>query len=166
MEGLSIEMILLVNGYPPKFVQRHMKSFFLKYDAMNVWTELNSEAYEQLHHKLLYKETRREIETKIQGKDNLIQKKKKYEHKDQIYLHYTFENGPLSNFKKEYRRIWEKYYLYPGSRLKNTRLILGTILNRTLQSLLIRKKPKRDMLTKMQPTTETARRIINERFTH
>ncbi|CAF4079034.1 unnamed protein product, partial [Rotaria sp. Silwood1] len=76
-----------------------------------------------------------------------------YEHKDQIYLHYTFENGPLLDFKKEYRQIWEKYYVYPGSRLKNTRLILGTILNRTLQNLLIHKKPKRNMLKQMQATT-------------
>ncbi|CAF2652776.1 unnamed protein product [Rotaria sp. Silwood2] len=36
MERLSTEMILLVNGYPPKFIQQHMKNFFIKYDAMNV----------------------------------------------------------------------------------------------------------------------------------
>ncbi|CAF3870391.1 unnamed protein product [Rotaria sp. Silwood1] len=162
MERLSLEMILLVNGYPPEFIRRHMTSFFIKYDAMNVCTELTNELYQQLHHTLLYKETRREMETKIQREDNLISKKKKYEHKDEIYLHYTFENGPLLNFKKEYRQIWEKYYVYPGSRLKNTRLILGTILNRTLQSLLIHKKPKRDMLRKMEATTEAARRTINE----
>ncbi|CAF3224101.1 unnamed protein product, partial [Rotaria sp. Silwood2] len=42
MERLSIEMILLVNGYPPKFIQQHMKNFFMKYNAMNVWTELNT----------------------------------------------------------------------------------------------------------------------------
>ncbi|CAF3955131.1 unnamed protein product [Rotaria sp. Silwood1] len=166
MERLSLEMILLVNGYPPEFIRRHMTSFFIKYDAMNVCTELTNELYQQLHHTLLYKETRREMETKIQREDNLISKKKKYEHKNEIYLHYTFENGPLLNFKKEYRQIWEKYYVYPGSRLKNTRLILGTILNRTLQSLLIHKKPKRDMLRNMEATTEAARRTINERFIH
>ncbi|CAF2892523.1 unnamed protein product [Rotaria sp. Silwood2] len=166
MERLNTEMILLVNGYPPKFIQQHMKSFFMKYDAMNVPTELNSEAYQQLHHKLLYKETRREKETKIQNNDNLIQKKKKYEHKDQIYLHYTFENGPLLNFKKEYREIWQKYYVYPGSRLKNTRLILGTILNRTLQSLLIHKKPPRIMLTKMESSTGAVQTTTTKQFHH
>jgi len=150
MERLGTEMILLVNGYPPKFIQQNINSFFVKYDAMNIWTELNSEAYQELHHKLLYKPTRREQERKVEGNDNLVQKKKKYQHKDQIYLHYTFENGPLLNFKKEYRRIWNKYYVYPGSRFKNTRLILGTILNRTLQSILIHKKPPRQMLTKME----------------
>ncbi|CAF1396723.1 unnamed protein product [Rotaria sordida] len=145
MERLSTEMILLVNGYPPKFIQQHIKNFFIQHDAMKVWTELNTEAYEQLYNTLLYKPTRKE---------------------NQIYVHYTFENGPLLNFKKEYRQIWEKFYVYPGSRLKNTRLILGTILNGTLQSLLIHKTPKRDMLTIMQPSTETPRRTINEKHPH
>ncbi|CAF1365052.1 unnamed protein product [Rotaria sp. Silwood1] len=43
MDQLSTEMILLVNGYPPKFIQHHIKKFFAKYDSMSVWTELNSE---------------------------------------------------------------------------------------------------------------------------
>ncbi|CAF3814549.1 unnamed protein product [Rotaria sp. Silwood1] len=120
---------------------------------MNVWSELDKEAYEQLHNTLLYKPTRRELKSNIQTSGTLNPDRNNYEHKDQIYLHYTFENGPLLDFKKEYRQIWEKYYVYPGSRLKNTRLILGTILNRTLQSLLIHKKPKRNMLKQMQATT-------------
>ncbi|CAF1451298.1 unnamed protein product [Rotaria sordida] len=164
MERLSTEMILLLNGYPPKFLQQHMKNFFIQHDAMSVWTELNSEAYQQLHNALLYKPTRRELKSKVQTNGHLIQNRNNYEHKDQIYLHYTFENGPLVGFKKEYRQIWEKNYVYPGSRFKNTRLILGTILNRTLQSLLIHKKSKRDMLTRIQPTTEAASRTIQERF--
>ena len=45
MERLNIEMILLVNGYPPRFIQNHIKNFFDKYDAMNICTELNSEIY-------------------------------------------------------------------------------------------------------------------------
>ncbi|CAF1291530.1 unnamed protein product [Rotaria sp. Silwood1] len=153
MERLSAEMILLVNGYPPKFIQQHMKNFFIQHNAMNVWSELDKEAYEQLHNTLLYKPTRRELKSNVQTNGTLNPDRNNYEHKDQIYLHYTFENGPLLDFKKEYRQIWEKYYVYPGSRLKNTRLILGTILNRTLQSLLIHKKPKRNMLKQMQATT-------------
>ncbi|CAF4572884.1 unnamed protein product, partial [Rotaria sp. Silwood2] len=152
MERLSIEMILLVNGYPPKFIQQHMKNFFMKYNAMNVWTELNSDLYQQLHHELLYKPTHREQKVQLETNDISLKKATNYEHKDQIYLHYTFETGPLINFKKQYREIWGKYYVYPGSRLRNTRLILGTILNRTLQSLLIHKKPKKDILTKMEST--------------
>ncbi|CAF3826187.1 unnamed protein product [Rotaria sp. Silwood1] len=108
------------------------------------------------------KPTRRENKNNVQSNDQFIQKQTTYEHKDQIYLHYTFESGPLLDFKKECRKIWQKHYIYPGSRCQNTRLILGTLLNRTLQNLLIHKKPKRDMLTTMQPTTEAARQTIQE----
>ncbi|CAF5050819.1 unnamed protein product, partial [Rotaria sp. Silwood1] len=163
-EKNSVARVSFVSGYPPKFIQKHMKNFFIQHDAMNVWTELDGETYEQLHSTLLYKPTRRENKSKVQTNGHLIQNRRNYKHKDQIYLHYTFENGPLLSFKKEYRRIWEKFYVYPSLRFKNTRLILGTILNRTLQSLLIHKKPKRDMLTRMQPITEAAQTTIQERF--
>jgi hypothetical protein len=141
MEHLSTEMILLVNGYPPNLIEYYLKNCFTKHNAMNVWTDLNNETYQQLHQKLLYKPTRRENERNVTDNyQTKITKKKKYEHKDQIYLHYTFESEPLLNFKKEYRRIWNKYYVYPGSRFRNTRLVLSTILNRTLESFLIHKK--------------------------
>ncbi|CAF5120860.1 unnamed protein product [Rotaria sp. Silwood1] len=163
-ERLSAEMILLVNGYPPKFIQYHLKNFFLQFNATSTWTELNTVSYEKLHQTLLYKPTKRETKTNVQLNDQLIQNQNIYEHKDQIYLHYTFENGPLLNFKKEYRKIWQKYYVYPGSRLKHTRLILGTLLNRTLEDLLIHKRPRRDMLTGIKRTTDATHHTTAERF--
>ncbi|CAF1456421.1 unnamed protein product [Rotaria sp. Silwood1] len=63
MERLSTEMILLVKGYPSKFIQHHIKKFFVKYDSMSVWTELNSEVYQQLRNMLLYRPTKRENKT-------------------------------------------------------------------------------------------------------
>ena len=42
-----------------------MNKFFEKHDAMSIWAELNSEEYEQIHHKLLYKLTRSENHTKV-----------------------------------------------------------------------------------------------------
>ncbi|CAF3352715.1 unnamed protein product [Rotaria sp. Silwood2] len=44
MEQLSAEMILLVNGYPPKFIQHHLKDFFVTHDAVRV-TEYNKIIY-------------------------------------------------------------------------------------------------------------------------
>ncbi|CAF1405277.1 unnamed protein product [Rotaria sp. Silwood1] len=105
MERLRTEMILLVKGYPPKFIQHHIKKFFVKYDSMSVWTELNREVYQQLRNMLLCRPIKRENKTQISSLGQLIRKTKNYEHKDQIYLHYTFENGPLLNFKKECHQI-------------------------------------------------------------
>ncbi|CAF0820598.1 unnamed protein product [Rotaria sordida] len=45
MELLSVKMILFVNGYPPKFIQHHLKNFFVKHDAMKIWTEPDNATY-------------------------------------------------------------------------------------------------------------------------
>ncbi|CAF3740592.1 unnamed protein product, partial [Rotaria sp. Silwood1] len=63
IERLSIDMILLINAYPSKFIQHHIKKFFVKYDSMSVWAELNSEVYQQLCNMLLYRPTKRENKT-------------------------------------------------------------------------------------------------------
>ncbi len=52
-ERLNMEMILLLNVYPPPFISHHIKSFFIKCEAMSVLTELDTKAYQQLHHQLL-----------------------------------------------------------------------------------------------------------------
>ncbi|CAF1552592.1 unnamed protein product [Adineta ricciae] len=59
-ERLRIEMILLLNGYPPKFIRQHFHRFFRLNQAMEVLTLLNVRQYEKLHEKLLYLPTRRE----------------------------------------------------------------------------------------------------------
>ena len=61
-ERLNLEMILLLNGYPSKFISHHIKTFFTKFNAMSVWTELDTDAYQILHQQLLHKPTRREQE--------------------------------------------------------------------------------------------------------
>lgn len=160
-ERLALEMILLFNGYPPKFIKYHLKYFFQKHNAINVWTELHNRTYQKLHENLLYTLTRRERRIKTQQDNMSMNQDNNNKHKDQIYLHYTFENGPLLKFNKEFRSIWEKYYVYPGSRFKNTRLILSPILNRTLQSLLIHKKPSKILLTQMETTIPTTSIDIN-----
>jgi hypothetical protein len=52
-ERLNIEMILLMNGYPPQFLQRHFNRFFRLNQAVQVSTELDAQQYQQLHQKLL-----------------------------------------------------------------------------------------------------------------
>ncbi|CAF1276976.1 unnamed protein product [Rotaria sp. Silwood1] len=63
IDRLSTEMILLVNDYPPKFIQHHIEKFVVKYDSMSVWAELNREVNQQLHNMLLYRPTKRENKT-------------------------------------------------------------------------------------------------------
>jgi hypothetical protein len=53
-ERLNIEMILLLNGYPPRFFQRHFDQFFRLNQATHVFIELDAKQYAKLHHKLSY----------------------------------------------------------------------------------------------------------------
>lgn len=162
-ERLNMEMILLLNGYPPKFISYHIKNFFTKFNAMSVWTELNTQAYQQLHHQLLYKATRREKELQEMddGTGKILRKRQRREQKSQIIVHHTFESGPLLNFKQQYRRLWNQSYVSTGSRIGKPRLIIGTSSNPSLQSLLVSKKPSREMLTKMEATVSISTKNRN-----
>lgn len=153
-ERLSLEMILLFNGYPPRFINYNFKYFFEKFNAMKVWNDLHSPTYQKLHQTLLYTLTRRENQLQLEPTSIFMDEYEQNEYENnKIYLHYTFETGPLLNFKNQFRHIWRQFYVYPGSRFRNTRLILGIKLNRTLQSLLIKKKPPRHLLTKIEPSS-------------
>ncbi|CAF2547606.1 unnamed protein product [Rotaria sp. Silwood2] len=52
-ERLNIEIALLLNGYPPKFISHHFKQFFKNYNASPIYQDLHVETYQQLHLQLL-----------------------------------------------------------------------------------------------------------------
>ena len=151
-ERLNMEMVLLLNGYPPKFISRHIKSFFTKFNAMSVWTELDTDAYRILHQQLLHRPTQREqqLQNTSNQTDNSFRRIQRREHKNQIIIHHTFERGPLLNFKSQYRQLWNKSYVTTETRIGKPRLIIGTTNNPCLQSLFVLKKPPREMLTRME----------------
>ena len=72
-ERLEIEMILLSNGYPPRFIKRHFKRFFRLNQATQVFTALDTEQYAILHQKLLYLPTRREKKSLRRTNDENIE---------------------------------------------------------------------------------------------
>ena len=159
-----MEMVLLLNGYPPKFITHRIKSFFSKFNAMSIWSELNAGAYQIFHQQLLHKPTRREEQlqkTSDHTDDSLLQRQRR-EHKNQILIHHTFETGPSLSIKLQYRQLWSKSYVISGTRISTPRLIIGTTINPCLQSLFIWKKPSREMLTRIEkleqiPTTSVSR---------
>ena len=102
-ERLNMDIVLLLNGYPPKFISHHIKKFFVRFNAMSVWTELDTGAYQILHQQLLHKPTRREEQ--LQNRSELTEtsscRRQCPEQKNQILIHHTFESGPLLNFKSQ-----------------------------------------------------------------
>jgi len=59
-ERLHIELKLLLNGYPLKFITYHFKRFFKQHDAMLILEQPNDTMYQVLHKKLLSQLSRRE----------------------------------------------------------------------------------------------------------
>jgi len=148
-ERLQIELRLLLNGYPLKFITYHFKQFFEQHNAMSILDEPNQMIYQIFHKKLLTQLSRHEKQTNGElisnNNNNTLQKQQQNQSK--LTVHFTFETGPMLQFKHELRCLWEKYYIYKGSRMNNVRLEIGTRSNKSLCQLLVKKKPPKSMLT-------------------
>ncbi|CAF4220059.1 unnamed protein product, partial [Rotaria sordida] len=59
-ERINIEFTLLLNGYPPKFINYNFNKFFQKHNVLSVMENLDNIMYEQLHRTLLYQPTIKE----------------------------------------------------------------------------------------------------------
>lgn len=161
-ERLHIELTLLLNGYPLNFISYHSKQFFKKNNAMPVLEHLDNNVYQLLHQEMIARPTRREKEKRITH-TNERNSSNPYEHttkewkRQEIQVSYTFESGPMLAFKRELRQLWNKHYIYQGSLLNNVRLRIGIRSNKSLNHLLVKKKPKRDMLVDTMFNTNTYR---------
>ncbi|CAF4171925.1 unnamed protein product, partial [Rotaria sordida] len=94
-ERLNIEFILLLNGYPPKFIAYHLKQFFRKNNALSILENLDEVAYEELHRKLLYQPTRRERQEQQREIITTDGNPHENSNNNDIFIHFTFETGPM-----------------------------------------------------------------------
>jgi hypothetical protein len=122
--------------------------------------QLNNNMYMELHHTLIHQPTRRE---RIQQqKDMLLRDQYQFSsskeiqeqtwNKKEIRIPFTFESGPMLDFQCELRRLWNKYYIYNGSPMKDVSLTIVTRINKSLSQLLIQKKPPKSMLINVDST--------------
>ncbi|CAF1416170.1 unnamed protein product [Adineta ricciae] len=141
-ERLEIEMKLLLNGYPPRFLKYHFDRF---HQMIDVHMELDVQQYQTLHRKLLYLPTRQLVA------NNDVETKKQWDRKI-LMLPHTFEGGPSKDFNRQFRQLWTKYYGYKGSVVKDVRVMVTAMTNSSLNDLFVRKKPSTSLLTKMEVT--------------
>ncbi|CAF4063443.1 unnamed protein product [Adineta steineri] len=161
-ERLHIEVTLLLNGYPPKFISYHFKQFFKQNNAMSLMVELNDDTYRQLHHTLLHLPTRRERKQEQEQQRRQQQQQQNNSdgneleirnwNKSEIRVHFNYSSGPMSDFSQKLRQLWKKYYVYPGSLMNNVTLKIGPRTNKSLQHLLVKKKPPKSMLINVNST--------------
>ncbi len=139
----------------PQFISNQFLRFFQVNHAELVLKQLDEEIYQCLHQNLLHQPTAREKQIKkhsIQDpvKNPVVLQKKPW-NKTLMYPKYTFESGPITKFSHEFFQWWQKHYQYPGSPANNVKVRLIPKTNRTLETILIHKKPTREILRRMQP---------------
>ena len=136
----------------PRFVAYYFKRFFEQNNAQLLKEQLDSDLYRELHQKLLLRLTRREkqkqlISDQVQSSMAEIEQQRQQNwNKKEIRIPFTFESGPMLNFKHELYDLWKKYYIYDGAPMNNVTLKIRTRSNKSLSQLLIKKKPQRSLL--------------------
>jgi hypothetical protein len=142
-ERLNLETMLLLNGYPPQFVSYHMRGFLQRDNASMLLQELESALYDALHLRLIRQPTRRERMLKHETQQDY-----NHGHSDrrQMSTSITFERANMKMLKDELSKSWLQHYQYPGSPMNGIHLRLHIKPHLTLNKLLIRKKPRPQIL--------------------
>ena len=163
-ERLKLELTLLLNGYPPRFISYHLKKFLEENRIMSVIEQLDDHIYQELHDELIRRLTRRERErqNKIRSSSiskqfpfNPIEQQPNIVPRKEFRVYFTFESGPMLDFKRRLRHLWKKYYIYPGSPMNSVTLKINTRTNKSLYQLLVKKKPSKSMLTNVDTANVT-----------
>ena len=146
-------MSLLLNHYPPNFIKKRFYRFFHLNNALSVFIEFNEEVYHRLHEQSLCEPIRREKQLGSMIQDpvrNPMVLKPKIWNSDVMYPRYLFDTGLTAHLPKQVYTWWKTYYVFPGSPVENVKVRMVSNMNRTLESFLIRKRPAREILTKME----------------
>ena len=156
-ERLRIDLTLLLSDYSPKMITNQFLRFFQVNNAELVLKQADEQAYRRLHQALLMrkKPTTTLNEPSIQ---HLVEYPSVLHDKpwDKSFMcpQYTFETGPRTQLSCEFYSWWKKHYHYPGSRVKDIKIRMRPKTNHSLANFLIRKKPSRAMLTRMEPNIQ------------
>ncbi|CAF1050630.1 unnamed protein product, partial [Rotaria magnacalcarata] len=165
-EQIRIDISLLLNNYPPKFIKRQFHRFFTSNDAVSVWQKLNEALHRRLHQRLVQQPTRREKLLKNMLKDPIRSPtvlQMKIWDKTIMFPRYQYDGSTSNTFKSKFYQWWYTNYALNGSSVEQVQIRLVPNIDRTLETFFIHKKPKKEFLTRMeetkQPLTGTRRQI-------
>lgn len=150
IERIRIDMSLLLNKYPPAFIQKQFNRFFQVNNTTTILHELNQLVYNQLHKTLLYQPTRREKQlakmTQDPIRNPLVLQTKKW-NSLLLFPRYTFDSGLSKTFPSKFITWWKKYYAFPGSPLEQVTIKIVANTNHTTEQYIIHKKPDKSITT-------------------
>ena len=145
-------MTLLLNKYPPTFIFKYFNRFFELNNAVSVLKQLDAQAYQESHQKLLNQPTRREKELRgvATDRDQIPEKLRKFKpwNPNILYAKYKFESAPRLDFPKTFRMWWHEHFVHTESNAAHVAVKLSIKNNQTLEKFFVHKKPPREMLRK------------------
>ena len=153
-ECIHLDIALLLNDYPPAFIRKIFTQFFNAYNALSIYEKLDVEKYVHLHQAVLYRPTRSENRCStmtIQDpvKSPAVLQTKPWD-KTIMYPRYLFDSSSTAKFPKQFYNWWNKYYANEMIQLQNVKVRLVADTQQTLETYLIRKKPPKEILTKLE----------------
>ncbi|CAF0927363.1 unnamed protein product [Adineta ricciae] len=160
-ERLRIEITLLLNDYPPKFIAYHFKTFFQQNNVALLLEQLDDAIYQGFHQKQISLPTQHERERqqgqptnsdRTKQSPNQTEQRREQWNSKEIRVHYIYSSGPMSEFKQRLKQLWKNHYVHPGSPLNNVALKIGTRSNKSLQHILVKNKPLKSMLIDINTT--------------
>ena len=93
-ERLRIEISLLLNNYPPRFITNQFLRFFQVHRAETVLKHLDERTYQRLHHELLHQLSKREIDSNAVRRNPVLYPPVLHEKRSDptlMYPWYTFQ---------------------------------------------------------------------------
>lgn len=157
IELIRIDMSLLLNKYPPHFITRELQRFLRLHIAVPLIDIMDQRHYQEVHKKLLHQPTRRENQLQLHMKnpikEPIILQPNPWNRKV-MFPKINFDSGLTIGFPKIFHTWWEMHFTDNTSPAKDVKVRVVTKTNSTLEHYLIRKKPSKAILTRMQSTSD------------
>lgn len=137
------------------YVAGQLKRFSERFSVSSMFSHLDIGQFVHLHQQLLGRLTSSETQAMrseqmvddLVKSDNDARREIMMKNKDnnfrRLILHYKHEKA-LKYFQREFHQLWDRTFAQTSA--ADIRVIVGTLINRSLSSLLVRKCPPLSML--------------------
>jgi hypothetical protein len=134
-----IRIMLLLNKYPPKFIDKHIGRFFYDLTGKNTSDILLGKDHTRLRNTVLDEHWNKK-------------EKRKIDFNRDILIHFSYTPS-LAHFGAHFHQIWEE--IFEGTPLDDIPVMYANRLTSNLKQLLVQKKPTKAAI-KLLPTSSAA----------
>jgi hypothetical protein len=131
--------MLLLNKYPPRFIDRHMGRFFQDLTGEETSKKLLGNTHSKLRELVLDSTWNKKEKRKINFSTDIL-------------LHFTYAPS-LAHFGSHFHQIWQE--IFEGTPLDDIPVMYANRLSDSLKHLLVQKKPDKRSIRLLPMSSET-----------